>query len=124
MDYPTYVRAQFYWFDLWFHRAPKIYELAGQRGKFPASLRLTQYLELNRLGKIGKDISSPNMPKKHNQVLDPQILDKINRQRLNQLCSVYQLTEEQCLEQFAPAGLFDLEWLKQLGYELQREKGS
>lgn len=123
VEYPIYVRSQFYWFDLWFHRAPKVYELAGQSGKFPAEKRLLEYLELEKLGKINKSISSVVIPTKKN-VMTKEILDKVNRSRLDQLCKVYHLTEAEALAQFAPVGLFDLEWLRrQPGYQPQRREG-
>jgi hypothetical protein len=123
VDYSFYIRSQFYFFDLWFKRAPKIYEIAGQSGKFPAEKRLLEYLALERSGKINKSISSVVVPTKKN-VLTPQILDKINRERLDRLCEVYNLTEAEVLAQFAPVGLFDLAWLRrQPGFQPQREDG-
>jgi len=121
VDYPVFVRSQFYWFDLWFHKPPKIYELSGARGKFPAERRLIEYLQLDKLGKINKEISSVVVPQQKDFISE-QALDKINKSRLNQLCSTYQLTEEQVFAQFASAGLFDVEWLRrQPGYQRQEE---
>jgi len=114
VTYPVYIRSQFYWFDLWFHRAPRIYEISGHSGKFPAEKRLTEFLKLEQENKVNKSITSVVMPR---SPVSEEVLDKINRQRLNQLCKVYQLTEEEALKQFAPVGLFDLAWLKtQPGY--------
>lgn len=109
VTYPVYIRSQFYWFDLWFHRAPKIYEISGQSGKFPAEKRLIEFLKLEQENKVNKSITSVVMPR---SPVSEEVLDKINRQRLNQLCKVYHLTEEEALKQFAPVGLFDPAWLK------------
>jgi hypothetical protein len=111
VEYFTFVKAQFYWFDKWFRRAPYVYELSGQSGKFPASKRLVEYLALDRAGKINNEISSPVVPQRKRAV-DPNKLDKANLKTLNDLCKAYRLTEEEALTKFAPAGLFDLEWLK------------
>lgn len=124
VDYAVYVRAQFYWFDMWFHRSPRVFELSGESGRFPASRRVTEYQKLKREGKVNKDISSPVMPKKPADNIDLEVLDKINRQRLNQLCDVHGLTEGECLDTYGPAGLFDLRWLDYVGFRLpQREEG-
>lgn len=40
-----------------------------------------------------------------------QELDKINKNRLERLMAVWGVDEEQCMERFAPAGLFDFRWL-------------
>lgn len=122
VEYPIYIRSQFYWFDLWFHRAPKIAELAGSSGTFPAEKRLVEYLALVKSGKIHHNISSVVLPTK--TIVTDLVLDKINQARVKQLCTAYQLTEAEALAQFAPVGLFDLAWLRrQPGYQLQWEEG-
>jgi hypothetical protein len=123
VDYSVYISSQFYWFDLWFHKAPKPQELAGGSGRFPAERRLVEYLQLVKAGKINKSISSPVVPHKNNLVTE-SVVDKINRARVQQLCTAYHLTEAEALAQFAPVGLFDRAWLaRQPGFQSQRENG-
>jgi hypothetical protein len=109
VDYETYVEAQFYWFHRWFRRAPKLYELAGERGKFPARRRVDEFLRLQKQGKSGGDVSSVVIPR--TEISDDE-LDKINSHRLEQLCRAWERTAAEIIQQFAPAGVFDLKWLQ------------
>ena len=110
VSYETYVRAQFYWFDKWFNRAPHPYELSGLKSKFPAPERVRKYLQLVNEGQtkgivtcIGKRVQ-----------IDAKELDKANDQRLDQLMLAWGLDEEGVLLRFARSGVgyFDHEWLK------------
>jgi len=114
IDQETYLRAQFYWFDKWFHKAPTLRDLTSTTGKFPATQRALSYVELQKAGKTPNSVTSCVLPPKYTKdLLTDQKLDKINQTRLTDLCQQYQLSEDACLTRFAPAGLFDLTWLKQ-----------
>jgi hypothetical protein len=104
VDAETYVRAQFYWFHTWFKRAPKIRELCGMSGKNNAVWRLTNYLK-----KEGKKVYSKAMP---SQQISREELDKINRQRLEQLSESWNKSHEEIITLFAESGVFDQSWLK------------
>lgn len=110
VDYPTYLQAQFYWFDKWFRRAPKPWELIGQRTKFPAPERVKEFLRLRSLEEAPQKVYSISRTAK----IDPKKLDKINEQRLTELSSSWGLSEEEVLLRFARTGVgyFDLEWLR------------
>jgi hypothetical protein len=111
MDYEDYIQAQFYWFDQWFRRHPKVYELASLRSKFPAIDRAIAYQRL---------IRDEDHPRRKVQSLSRRViasddqLDKINTERLNRLISSWQLTEEEVLLRFSAAdvGYFDVQWLR------------
>jgi hypothetical protein len=106
VDVETYVRAQFYWFHQWFRRPPKVRELCSVKGKFPATRRLTEYLKLTR----DKRVFSVELP---SGKLGHEELDRINRERLEELVETWGKTHTEILEMFAPAGVFDVEWLAQ-----------
>jgi len=106
IDPETYVRAQFFWFHQWFRRPPKINNLCGTEGKFPATRRVSEYLKLHK----GKQVYSFELPALHE--MDAEKLDRINRQRLKQLAETWDKPHNEILRIFAPAGVFDAEWLK------------
>jgi len=44
-----YMEAQFFYFDQWFTRAPKSWELSGMNGKFPSDKRVAEFIQLKGL---------------------------------------------------------------------------
>lgn len=106
--YRSWVEAQFYWFHKWFHRAPKVQELSGKSGRFPAERRYRDYVKLAERGKA-EPPTSVVLPK---EWASRDNIDKINEERLQQLCSAWGRTEEEIMEQFALSGIFDKTWLR------------
>jgi hypothetical protein len=106
--YREWVESQFYWFHKWFKRPPKVQELSGQSGKFPAPKRYQDYLKLKAKGKVPL-ATSDKLPVEWS---DRSMLDKINQERLQQLCSAWGRSEGEIMEQFALSGIFDMDWLK------------
>lgn len=43
MDYDTYVRSQFWWFDKWFSKAPRLHEIASVHSKVNSLERARRY---------------------------------------------------------------------------------
>lgn len=105
VDFETYVRAQFYWFHKWFRRAPKIFELCGANGRFSARKRLTEYLKLTGSPRV----SSTELPPIETA---PEVLDKINEKRVQQIQRIYGCSRQEILNVFGPEGVFDVGWLK------------
>lgn len=102
--YLDWVEAQFYWFHKWYKRAPKLYELSGQSGKYPARWRYTEYVKIN-----GKMPTSDKLPLAQ---VDQSMVDSINQKRLQQLCSAWKCTEVDVLIKFGLSGVFDAVWLQ------------
>jgi hypothetical protein len=122
VSYDVYVKAQFYWFDKWFRRHPKINELCSIGGKRSSIWRIQEFLKIEDYNNI--EVSSVSIRTVTMSYIDDKTLDKINRSRLNQVCKAYNLTEEEAFSRFAPTGLFDLEWLKRqrkVGKKLREE---
>jgi hypothetical protein len=111
VSYETYVQAQFYWFDKWFRRAPRIYELSGLKGSFPAPERLRKYMLLMNRGSVPTKLIVGYAQRCK---VDLQELDKINAAKLTQLMNAWGLSETEVLLKFARPGIeyFDLQWLK------------
>jgi hypothetical protein len=103
VDYQTYMKAQFYWFHKWFRRPPRLFEITGGKGKYPAERRLREYIEL----KPSEEVSSMVMP---TTGIEKETLDKINEKRLEQLSEIWDKTEEEVLRLFSE--VFDPAWLK------------
>lgn len=110
VDYETYLRAQFYWFDKWFNRAPKPYELSSLKSKFPAPERVRKYLQLLAEGKARKVVTCIG---KRVQI-DSKEIDKCNDRKMSQLMQQWGLPEEIVLLRFARPGIgyFDQSWLR------------
>jgi hypothetical protein len=110
LDYETYLKGQFYWFDLWFNRAPKTFEIGGGSGTFPAALRIERYLDLLKDGKdlVIKSVAIPvdNMK--------PAEIDKINKKQLEILQRNWEMDERDIYLHFAVGieSAFNFEWLK------------
>ena len=117
VSYTTWVESQFYWFHKWFRRPPKIQELSGQGGKFPASRRYQDFTKLQLQGQVTSD-KLPREPTSKEE------LDKINAERLQQLCGAWGLSEIEIIAQFGQSGIFDAAWLKRnaIFQQLKREQ--
>jgi len=125
IDYIEFIKAHFYWMHIWFNRAPYIRELCSEgkeyiyidengrkktkKPKCPARWRVTEYLKLKENGELKDNIQSPVIPSKK---IDPKVIDKINRLRLEELMETYDLSEEETFSQFALSGYFDGSWVK------------
>lgn len=106
----VYVEAQFYWFDKWFNRAPKIQELYRINTKFPTPKRIHEYLQLKIKKQVPQQVQCVARTFKADQVY----VDEANRRRLEEVCRAWKLTEDEALDRFgAPGfGYFDPDWLK------------
>ncbi len=121
--YAAWVESQFYWFHKWFKRPPKVQELSGQSGKHPAPRRFTDWVRLKSNGKAGFP-TSDILPKELEWTWgDRDTVDRINQDRLNDLCSAWGRTPEEIMTQFALSGIFDAVWLKKnlIFQKLKRE---
>ncbi len=107
VSYAVYIEAQFYWFDQWFNRPPKPWELSGLKSKFPAPERVRAFLKLSNPVKV-QSVSQRSAR------IEPKHLDKINLARLAEVCRVWGLSEEEAMMRFARpgAGYFDIPWLR------------
>lgn len=103
-DYDEYVKAQFYWIHRWFGRPCKPHELRGRGGKFPAIRRWREFKKLED----GPDVSSSVT---HIASISKEELDKINKDRLEQLMKLWGMDVAECLITFVPEGIFDEQWL-------------
>jgi len=110
VEYPIFIQAQFYWFDKWFNRAVRLRELCSVGSKFPAEMRVREYLKLQQVQKLPVRVQCISRTIK----VDLNQIDKINQARLEELCRVWKLSEEEVLRRFARPGVgyFDLGWLK------------
>jgi hypothetical protein len=110
VEYPIFIQAQFYFFDKWFNRPPKTFELCSTQSKFPAEIRVREYLKLQQVQKLPVMVQCVARTIK----VDLDKIDKINQSRLEELCRVWKLSEEEVLRRFARPGVgyFDLQWLK------------
>lgn len=107
-EYTDWVESQFYWFHKWFRRPPRIQELSGQSGKFPAPKRYLEYAKLALAGKA----KAPTSDKMPTEPIARDVLDKINQERLQQLCSAWGYSETEIMIHFGKSGIFDAAWLK------------
>lgn len=109
VDYATYVKSQFYWFDRWFKRYPKVFEICSTKSKFPAEVRLVEYLKLKQVNQVPSEVSSPVLP---SEKLSSEKIDKINQSRFNELLNAWGMSKEETFKTFALSGVFDPCWLK------------
>jgi hypothetical protein len=107
VDYVEYIWSQFYWFDKWFSRHPKIFEIGSIKTKFPAEKRLTEYLSLLKDGETIR-CNSVVVP---STKLAKGAVAKINQDRLSQLEKAWGLSEEEVLAKFGSSGFFDAKWI-------------
>jgi hypothetical protein len=127
VDYEMYVRAQFFWFDSWFLRAPRFWELTSVRGRYNALERVRAYQREIAAGRV-----DPTRTLVGRQRVQPKISMAVRIQQgdraLRALMASHKATEEQVLRTFASgtqgALYFDPCWLKQNAtYRRLREAG-
>lgn len=106
--YEDFCRAQFYWVHRTQKRAAKPFELRGRTSAFPAKERYDEYKRRVESGEIPAVVESKVI---RTAVITDQELDRINKTRLERLMLEWGLDEAQCIERFAPVGIFDTRWL-------------
>lgn len=109
VDYALYIEAQLYWFDKWFSRYPKVYEIGTRNKGRDACWRLTQYLSIKKIRGITQKpvtnkIPAERLPKHH--------LNAYNQKTLEQLKKAWNFSDEQVLKEFGHAGIFTKSWLQ------------
>jgi hypothetical protein len=117
VDYETFIRAQFYWFQAWFNgKRPLPYQLSTKGGDYSAAQRVTLYQDAIAQGKINptRAILGPDMrPAKATRKQHHELSSRA----LQSLMEGWDSTEEEVLRVFArdecAADFFDLEWLSQ-----------
>jgi hypothetical protein len=113
VSYKFYVKAQFYWFDEWFSRAPKPYEMASFKTKLNSKERVRLYEQ-----EISKGQANPDRKVLGRVRTAPKISQSVRfTQSARQLASLmknYEATEEEILKVFAKgkqaALYFDRGW--------------
>jgi len=113
VDFTTYVRAQFWWFDTNFSQAPELHYLASSRSKFNAKERVKVFLQEASTTQLMKPVRSREMvpPKWNNSAKFDQCDVVLKRMMTN-----YKLTEEEVFKAFKGHSIdlfFDSAWLKQ-----------
>jgi hypothetical protein len=107
-DFGDFVRAQFYWFHVWFGRDCRTHELRSKKGTFSAIERYRQWMKLRGEGKVPSKVTATSV-----SLATPsdQEVDKINLIRLDRLCELWDLDPRRAIIAFAPEGIFDQDWL-------------
>lgn len=116
VDYDTYVRAQFYWFDQWFLKAPRFWEITSLKGRYNAVERVRAYQREVAAGKLdpkrvvtGRVRAAPKIP--------ASVRLQQGARTLRALMATHRASEEQILRSFASgpqaALYFDQAFLKQ-----------
>jgi len=110
-DYASYIQAQFYWFDKWFKRAPRTWELVS-KAKFPALERYLEYIKIKSSQSVPAKVQSVSISGRAR--IDTEQLDKINETRLIELQLNWNIDEEEAFLRFARPGVgyFDAVWLR------------
>lgn len=117
IDYLTYVRAQFWFFEKWFSRAAKPFELRPSNkpdAKVPAQERAKAYLAMVERGEIqdGHDVCAKAQAA---QPIASSVRANHSESSLRYLSRVYELSVEDVFRTFAvgpiAAGFFDPNWL-------------
>jgi len=108
-DFGDFVRAQFYWFHMWFGRDCRTHELRSKKGTFSAVERYRQYMRLLEEGKVPSKVTATSIGLV--KTTDQEV-DKINEIRLERLSELWELDTEHTLLAFAPEGIFDDSWLQ------------
>lgn len=116
VSYAFYVKAQFYWFDKWFSKAPKPHELASYKTKINAKERVRLY-EVE----VSKGQTNPKRKILSKVRTSPSISRSIrfsySERTLSTLMKNYGATEEDIFRTFAKGAqasvYFDKAWLKQ-----------
>lgn len=127
MDYVTFVRAQFWAFDAWYHRAPKPQELGSRTSAQSSAERARQFLDAVASGIVS---ASANILGKQREIVDtttargraavkvPQSTKfQHSEHQLRTLMKNFEADEEQVLRTFAKGATasvyFDRGWLQQ-----------
>ncbi len=115
IDYDTYVRAQFWWFDKCFSIAPKLHQLASGGKTCTPKVRAEQYLEhiekfsvANKGQIVSKAVPAPKQ--------DKSVKHEMCEANLNRMMQTYNKTEAEIYAAFNGKSLelfFDGEWLAQ-----------
>jgi hypothetical protein len=110
LDYKTFLKSQFYWFDRWFNRAPKSHEICGGKGKFPAALRVEKYLNLfgNKNNPTIKSIAIPG------NNLNSEELNEVNIKNLENLKQIWGMNSSDVFLNFGVGieSVFNQSWLR------------
>ena len=125
ITYQEFIQAHFYWTTRWFNRQPHLRELCSEgkeftitksngkketkTPKYPARWRVAEYLKLKEGGLLEEWKKSVVIPSKK---IDLEIVDRINRNRVEQLMKTWDMSEEDVFAQFALSGFFDTPWMK------------
>jgi len=113
----TFVRAQFFWFDRWFLREPRIWELIGVTpSRFNAIERVRAYQ-----AEIAAGAVDPEAPIVGQTRAAPEVSLAVryafSERTLKRLMTVHQKSEEEILRIFAKGdqaqAYFDTKWLRQ-----------
>jgi len=128
VDYKFYIRAMFYWSDIWGNRPPEPYQIAGVKSKFPARDRVIAFKALVededptvKRGVVGLYEYSP-------LEIAQSARDVNSERQLRTFMENFDLTEEEVYLRFASgdSGLlfFDKNWLyKRPDYIRLKEEG-
>jgi hypothetical protein len=124
ISFDTYMKAQFFYFDKWFSRPPKVQEIASYTSKNNALERAKAFLSESEFGLdravVGKVIPQPKVSQNKRFELSIRALQSIMKN--------YSASEEEVLARFAKGATafsyFDKEWLYQNPtYQRLRESG-
>ena len=114
--YEFYVKAQFYWFDKWFSRAPKPHELRSSKTQYNAKERVRLYAQ-----EIAKGAALPERKVLSRVRTAPRVSRAVRfNTSANQMATLMKnhgATEEEILKVFAKGAdallYFDRDWLRQ-----------
>ena len=109
VDYTIYIESQLYWFDKWFRRHPKVFEISTYKGGRDSIWRLRQYLSLRKVNHITQSTYSIKVPQ---EKLSSKILDKQNQKVFDQLKQAWQCSDEKIMMMFAKSGMFSKSWIQ------------
>lgn len=114
IDYDTYVRAQFWYFDKIFNRYPKVFELASFRTKTPAKERVLLFLAENSFAISTKTVVGPV---RKAETVPKSVRWRYSDTQLRSFMKNYSITEEEVFRRFAIGKdaylYFDKSWLEQ-----------
>ena len=141
MSYDLFVKAQFYWYDKWFSKSPRPFEIASYKTKVNALERAKNFISEAAKGKINLDkpvVGRVRGSYTHNKrtgkirFTDDNVAKRVkfeNSQiQLQTLMKNYNASEESILKVFAKGTqatlYFDKDWLNQnKTYQKLKEQG-
>ena len=110
VDHETFLKAQFYWFDKKFKRAPKLWEAVSFWCKTTPQQRVDEFLKIKQINsKSAEKIVACFHPAPKSTWEE---IDKYNKKTLEQLKKVWNLSEEEVICAFYADDIFDSSWLK------------